>query len=198
MAESKQTKGWEIRRALLGHTVPQEDGTLAVVQPGQQRIFQGVRNGWGAVRLFGVGRTRRLYAGTSEEAMEQAKEAFRHVGRAIALNNLPEGKACLCRVPGGAPVLLTAELGERGLEIDAYAGRSPIAPLRRLWLLRGVERQLPPSLTRIEAEPEPKPVEEKEEKPEKQGKQGKREKQEKKKPEAGKRIREKTKKSKKK
>lgn len=184
--ESKQTKGWEIRRALLGHTTQQEDGTLAVVQPGQKVIFQGVRNGWGSVRLFGVGRNMRRYAGASEEAMEQAKEAFRHVGRAITLSNLPEGKACLCRLPFGAPVLLTAQWREGELEIAAYAGRSPIAPLRRLWLLKRMERYLPPAFTRVEVKPEPKPLKEKQEKTGK------------KKPEVGKRIQEKKKRVKKK
>lgn len=138
----------EIRRILLGHTHRQEDGRLAAEEPGTRFAFQGVRNGWSAVRIFGVGCTAREYSCPREEALHRVYTAFSHVGSEIRLKTMPQAQCSLYRPAMGMPILLTAELQEEGILLAAYSGRSPLAPLLRKLLLGKAEKHLPESFVR--------------------------------------------------
>ena len=69
----------EIRNLLLGKMVLDEDGRLVTPPAGTFRVPQGVTDGAGSVRLFGItGKARRYETDLSEEAMmEAAAEAMR-------------------------------------------------------------------------------------------------------------------------
>lgn len=160
----------EIREILLGHIVQQENGRLASAEAGKRQVFQGVRNGWGSVRIFGIGHKTWLYTHPEDAGAEEARTAFLHVGRAIDLISLPDIPCCLCVSGMLTPVLLVAEhcegeedrqidnageqnVDEQGigqLKITAYSGRSPLLILRRLWLLRKTEKYLPESFVRVQ------------------------------------------------
>lgn len=153
MADEKQRinsdRKYEIRRILLGHIIRREDGTLSVTEPGQM-LFQGFRNGWGAARILGIGCTERQYSCSAGNALSLVHEAFGHAGRKVVMKTLTEGSACLCRSGFGSPVLLTVEWKERSIRIAAYSGRSPLAPFRRKWILRKVEKHMGSYFNRID------------------------------------------------
>lgn len=142
----------EIRRILMGQTIRQEDGSYVAAQSGRRMIFQGVQNGSSAVRFFGVGRKRRRYAVTNEASLAQVQEAFSHVGSKLSLKALPDAVCCLYRTALGSPALLTAELLEDTVEVSVYAGRTPLAPVRRRFLFSRVEKYLPDTFSAMDRE----------------------------------------------
>lgn len=144
----------EIRRILLGNIVRTEDDSLAAAEPGQRLLFQGVRNGWGSARLFGVmQRVRRYVRKDKTNEMSAARSIFRNMGRKVCLKTAPEKEACLCCSLMSAPVLLVAELEKEELRISAFAGRNLLSPISCMWLLNRFEKALPKDTNRVKEAP---------------------------------------------
>lgn len=137
----------EIRDILLRRIV-RLDEQFWVAAPSDMKFhFQGVRDGAGDVRLFGVTNLTRGYQLTESEpaaALDAAEKALYSMGRPIRLASVPGAKACFYTPNWIAPVVLTVEPVGNGLQMTAYTGRSLVAAHFRchisLWLLK---RRLP-------------------------------------------------------
>ena len=137
----------EIRDILLRRMVRVDEQFWVAAPPEMKFHFQGVRDGAGDVRLFGVTHKTRGYQLAEAEpaaALDAAERALYSMGRPIRLASVPGAKACFYAPNWIAPVVLTVEAGENGLQMTAYTGRSLVAaPFRchiSLWILK---RRLP-------------------------------------------------------
>lgn len=135
----------EIRRALMGKTVPLEDGRLCVMTEGDYRVPLGVSDGAGSVLLFGIGRRAvqldvRVKPGS---ARGFAREAMRHVGRELVLLEQPETVACIRRYRLTRPVVLTFLYAEDVPMLTAWTGRGPFSFISRRLAIRTFMKHVP-------------------------------------------------------
>ena len=133
----------EIRRILLGQLTRTEDGRLAAAQSGQRMRFQGLVNGWGAVRFLGVTHRERKYQLADKASAKEARNILTQMGQAVELKETPKASACLCRFFMMAPVLVTVETAGTQLQVTSYTGRDALAPLLCRRALDGFEKGLP-------------------------------------------------------
>lgn len=133
----------EIRRILLGQLTWTEDGRLAAAQSGQRMRFQGLVNGWGAVRFLGVTHRERKYQMADKASAKEARNILTQMGQAVELKETPKAAACLCRFFMMAPVLVTVETAGTQLQVTSYTGRDPLAPMLCRRALDGFEKGLP-------------------------------------------------------
>lgn len=142
----------EIRRILLGKTVWTADGRLAARERGRLALPQGVVNGSGAVRFFGLSRRQRSYRLPDKLPRDRIEQLLCGIGRAVALAQAPGVCACLCRNAVMDPVLLRVEQNEAALQVTAFTGRTPWAGLLCRRALDALEQELPEGAERIEEE----------------------------------------------
>ena len=133
----------EIRRILLGQLTWTEDGRLAAAQSGQRMRFQGLVNGWGAVRFLGVTHRERKYQLADKASAKEARNILTQMGQAVELKETPKASACLCRFFMMAPVLVTVETAGTQLQVTAFTGRDPLSPMLCRRALDGFEKGLP-------------------------------------------------------
>lgn len=152
MKQDRRTKK-EIRSILLGRTVLTEDGILTAPEPGAFAIPQGVVNGAGAVRFFGVKGTERYYLTGlgEEELMAAAADAMRKIGRAVYLREQPEAAACLLRFLLTRPAVLTMCFHEAQPVLTVWTGRGLMGWVSRLRAFSAFERELSAYLRRDDA-----------------------------------------------
>lgn len=148
MAMDNRTR--EIRQVLLGRTVWTQDGFLKVRQKGQHMGFQGVGNGWAAVRFLGISHRERLYRLPANAPKKLTEELLYRMGRPLQLEEQPKAVACLCRYLMSAPVLLIAEREENLLRVSAYTARGLLSPLAHLRTLNSFEKGLPETVKPVE------------------------------------------------
>lgn len=143
-------KEYEIRQILLGRVVQLENGCLAAAKPGQRLLFQGMVNGWGAVRLLGITRRVRCYRVKGKFSFHLAEKLLHQMGRKVELSEAGQGLACLCQNPMASPVLMTVEQEGDRWTVTAYTGRSPMAPLHCRRLLNRFAGGLPQGAEQVE------------------------------------------------
>ena len=147
----------EIRNLLLGKMVLDEDGKLVTPPAGTFRVPQGVTDGAGSVRLFGItGKARRYETDLSEEAMmEAAAEAMRDMGRALRLREQPDAAACLIRYVMTRPAVLVFRYMEGSPVLTVWTGRGITGWASRLRVFRSFEQLLSEDIRRsLEEVPE--------------------------------------------
>lgn len=142
----------EIRRILLGRLALTEDGRLTADRTDRRIRFQGLVNGWGAVRFLGVAHRERNYQLADEASAKEAGQILSRMGRAVELRETPEASACLCRFFMAPPVLVTVETEGKRLRVAAFTGRDPLAPLLCRRALNGFEQELPKTAVPVAAE----------------------------------------------
>ena len=137
----------EVRDILLGRILPKDEQFWTAAPADARFHFHGIKDGAGDVRLFGVTHKTRCYEMAEVEptiALAAAETALYSMGKPMQLDSMPEAKGCLYAPKWIAPVLLTIEQDEDGLQMTAYTGRSLVFSWFRcriaLWLL---ERRLP-------------------------------------------------------
>ena len=152
----------EIRNLLLGKMVLDEDGKLVTPAAGTFRVPQGVVDGAGSVRLFGItGKARRYETELREEDMlEAAAEAMRDMGRALRLREQPDAVACLIRYVMTRPAVLVFRYMEGSPVLTVWTGRGITGWLSRLRAFRSFEQLLSEDIRRS-AEEAPKEAKEK-------------------------------------
>ena len=155
--EAKQ----EIRRVLLGRTVPTQDGRLTVLEKGEYRMPIGVADGAGAVRFLGIcKKARRLKAScAAPKARSLAAQIMRDVGRELYLPQQPEAAACLIRYILTRPAVLIFDYQDGIPVVTAWTGRGLTGWISLRRALRAFLKRLPKQLTVSE---EPVPLDEEE------------------------------------
>lgn len=148
----------EIRKILMGKTVLTEEGKLTTRSKGQFSLPQGVRNGSGAVRLFGVSKRQRSYRLTKKLSDKQIEQLLAHMGRGVVLAQTPQVYACLRQYAMTDPVLLQAQAIGQTLQVSAFTARTPWAALLCRSTLNTLEKLLPEGTERIKDEPQNKAV----------------------------------------
>lgn len=133
----------EIRRILLGQLMRTEDGRLAAAQSGQRMRFQGLVNGWGAVRFLGVTHRERKYQMVNKVSVKEARNILSRMGQAVELREMPKASACLCRLFMMPPVLVAVETDGTQLRVMAFTGRDLLAPSLCRRTLNAFEKGLP-------------------------------------------------------
>ncbi len=151
---SKEEKR-EIRRVLLGKTLPQENGRLTSMGPGDYRLPLGVGDGAGAVRFLGVGgKSRRLETKLREPAVKnKAAQIMEDIGRGLDLREQPDTVACLIRYVLTRPAVLTFRYMDGIPVLTAWAGRGFTGWISRRRALRAFTSRLPESIRLSEKQP---------------------------------------------
>ena len=151
----------EIRRVLLGRTVPTQDGRLTVLEKGEYRMPIGVADGAGAVRFLGIcKKARRLKAScAAPKARSLAAQIMRDVGRELVLPQQPEAAACLIRYILTRPAVLIFDYQDNVPVITAWTGRGLTGWISLRRALRAFLKRLPKQLSVSE---EPVPLDEEE------------------------------------
>lgn len=146
----------EIRDILLGRVVQLDEQFWGVAPSDAKFHFQGLKDGAGDVRLFGVTHLTRCYQVVEMEpaiAFAAAETALYSMGRPMYLELAPEKKACLYAPNWIAPVLLTFEQVGEQLQLTAYTGHSLLVGRIRCriaqWIL---EQRLPEGVVRTAAD----------------------------------------------
>lgn len=162
--EAKQ----EIRRVLMGRTMPTEDGKLVALEKGQYRMPIGISDGAGAVRFFGVcKKAKRLKAScAAPKAKLLAAQIMRDTGRELYLPQQPEAVACLIRYVLTRPVVLVFDFRDGIPVLTAWTGRGLTGWISLRRALCAFLKRLPKQFT-VSDEPAPKDEEEKKEKKQK-------------------------------
>lgn len=155
--EAKQ----EIRRVLMGRTVPAEDGRLVALEKGQHRLPIGITDGAGAACFFGIcKKARRLKAACPEQkAKLLAAKIMQDVGRELSLPQQPEAVACLIRYVLTRPVVLVFDFRDGIPVLTAWTGRGLTGWISLRRALRAFLKRLPKQFT---VSDEPVPLDEKE------------------------------------
>lgn len=119
--EAKQ----EIRRVLMGRTMPTEDGKLVAMEKGQYRMPIGISDGAGAVRFLGVcKKAKRLKVScAAPKAKLLAVKVMQDVGRELFLPEQPEAAACLIRYLLTRPAVLVFDFQDGVPLLTAWSGR---------------------------------------------------------------------------
>ena len=116
----------ELKRVLLGHTHQNEEGILTADQGAIAFNRFGLEDG--AVQLLFLGimlRSRRYRTKLSpEQFMQAADKACSNIGRRVALQQLPEGKAVFRRYKISVPVLLTIAFENDEVVLTAATARA--------------------------------------------------------------------------
>lgn len=156
----------EVRDILLGRIVRLDERFWTVAPPDSRFHFNGLRDGAGDVRLFGVTYLKRRYqrTGIDPDAVLTAEETLYSMGRPMQLASMSACKGCLYAPNWIAPVLLTIEEDACGLELTAYTGRSLLTGRIRcriaLWIL---EHRLSQSITDVGTDKQETPAREEKE-----------------------------------
>lgn len=150
--EAKQ----EIRRVLMGRTVPGGDGRLVALEKGQHRMPIGIADGAGAACFFGVcKRACRLKASCAEpKAKSLAAKIMRDVGRELYLPKQPEAAACLIRYVLTRPAILVFDYRDGVPVLTAWTGRGLTGWISLRRALRAFLKRLPKQLS-VSEEPVP-------------------------------------------
>lgn len=154
----------EIKLALIGRIMPLE-GNIWVVAPPEARIpVQGLSDGSGNVRLFGITQRERFYRvdRDTHEAFLQVAPIIGKMGKIIQLEESPETAACLYRSFWASSVLLALDWEADGLRLTAYTGRAMSAWWACRHAMDRFEKKLPDWVIKEETEKK------EEEKPDKQ------------------------------
>ena len=135
----------EIRRVLMGRTVPTEDGKLVALEKGQYRMPIGISDGAGAVRFLGVCRkAKRLKVSCAEpKAKLLAAQVMRDVGRELYLPHQPEAAACLIRYLLTRPAVLVFDYQDDVPVLTAWSGRGLTGWISLRRALRAFLKRLP-------------------------------------------------------
>ena len=159
--EAKQ----EIRRVLMGRTVPAEDGRLVALEKGQHRLPIGITDGAGAACFFGIcKKARRLKAACPEQkAKLLAAKIMQDVGRELYLPQQPEAAACLIRYLLTRPAVLVFDYRDGVPMLTAWTGRGLTGWISLRRALKAFLKRLPKQLS-VSDEPLPKDEDEKKEK----------------------------------
>lgn len=164
--EAKQ----EIRRALLGRTIPAEDGRLVVLEKGQvSTLANGIADGAGAVRILGVRRKAKRLTVTCPEnkARETAYKLMGDIGRVVYLNELPNAPACLIRYVITRPAMLIFDFEDGVPVLSAWSGRGLTGWISNRRALSAFTRRMPGKLMRVSEQELPDDKDEQREKAEK-------------------------------
>jgi hypothetical protein len=149
----------EIRDILLGRVVQLDEQFWGVAPSDAKFHFQGLKDGAGDVRLFGVTHLTRCYQVLEMEpaiAFAAAEMALYSMGRPMRLELTPEKKACLYAPNWIAPVLLTFEQAGEQLQLTAYTGHSLLVGRIRCRIARWIlEQRLPEGVVRTAADKKP-------------------------------------------
>ena len=150
--EAKQ----EIRRVLLGRTMPTEDGKLVALEKGQYRMPIGISDGAGAVRFLGICRkAKRLKVSCAEpKAKSLALKIMQDVGRELSLPQQPAAVACLIRYVLTRPVVLVFDYQDGVPVLTAWTGRGLTGWISLRRALRAFLKRLPKQFS-VSEEPVP-------------------------------------------
>lgn len=156
MKKDKQDKEIirEIRSVLLGKTHVTEDGRLTAKESGTILIPQGVVDGAGAVRFFGIRKTDCPFVSDLEEdaLLEAATEGMRNLGRAVYLREQPEATACLIRYALTGPAVLCFRFADGRPLLTAWAARSPMGWITRRRAVDAFARKTEKSMRPVQEE----------------------------------------------
>lgn len=144
MKQDKKEKR-EIRSILLGKTLVSEDGRLTAKDPGTLLMPQGVVDGAGAVRFFGIRGTESAFETGLEEAavLEAAEQGMRNIGRAVSLREQPEAAACLIRYALTGPAVLVFRCAEGQPLLTVWTARGLMGSITRRRAVGAFERTMP-------------------------------------------------------
>ena len=141
----------EARDILIGRLVRVDEPFWAAAPSGVKFPLNGIRDGADDAYLFGVTHLTRCYQTEGIEpaiAFAAVENALYSMGRPIRLNSAPAEKAALYAPHWIAPVLLSVEQHEDGLQLTAYTGQSLLIGKLRcriaMWIL---EQRLPEGIT---------------------------------------------------
>jgi len=149
----------EIRDLLLGKAILDEDGKLIVPEAGIFRIPQGIVDGAGAVRFFGIKKKEFRYASSfdEEQTMSEAARCMQNIGRGLHLREHPDAAACLIRYVLTRPVILTFRYVDGDPLLNAWTGRGPTGWISIRRAARAFERELPDDIHIAVTASAPKP-----------------------------------------
>lgn len=135
----------EIRRVLMGRTVPTQDGRLTAMRKEEGRIPIGVTDGAGAACFLGVcKKVRRLKVSCAAPmARELALKVMRDVGRELVLLEQPEAAACLIRYVLTRPAVLVFDYRDGVPVLTAWTGRGLTGWISLRRSLRAFLKRLP-------------------------------------------------------
>jgi len=138
----------EIRDLLLGKAVLDVDGKLITPDAGMFRLPQGVVDGAGAVRLFGIKKRERYYASSidEEQTVAEASRCMQHIGRGLRLREHPDAAACLIRYVLTRPAILTFRYVDGVPLLTAWTGRGPTGWISIRRAVRAFDRELPDNI----------------------------------------------------
>lgn len=155
--EAKQ----EIRRVLMGRTMPTEDGRLTAMEKGQGRIPIGIADGAGAACFLGIcKKARRLKVScAAPKARELALKVMRDVGRELVLPEQPQAAACLIRYLLTRPAILVFAYQDDIPVLTAWTGRGLTGWISLRRALHAFLKRLPKQFT-LSEEPVPLDAEE--------------------------------------
>ena len=150
--EAKQ----EIRRVLMGRTMPTQDGRLTAMEKGQGRIPIGITDGAGAACFLGIcKKARRLKVSCAEpKARELALKVMRDVGRELVLPGQPQAAACLIRYLLTRPAVLIFAYQDDVPVLTAWTGRGLTGWISLRRALHAFLKRLPKQFT-LSEEPAP-------------------------------------------
>jgi hypothetical protein len=139
----------EIRRVLMGGTVPAQDGRLTALEKGQYRMPIGITDGAGAACFFGIcKKARRLKASCPEpKAKLLAAQVMRDVGRELVLPQQPEAVACLIRYVLTRPAVLVFDYRDGVPVLTAWTGRGLTGWISLRRALKAFLKRLPKQLS---------------------------------------------------
>ena len=147
MKQDKKEKR-EIRSVLLGKTFVSEDGRLTAKAPGTLLMPQGVVDGAGAVRFFGIKGKDSIFETELEEAaaMEAAEQGMRNIGRAVSLREQPETAACLIRYALTGPAVLVFRFQDGRPVLTVWSARGLMGSITRRRAAGAFAQALPESV----------------------------------------------------
>ena len=145
----KDSKKAEVKRVLMGRTMPREDGTLAALPAGMIMPTPiGIGDGAAETWLFGLKRRVRRYVTKDkrDRVAAVAKKAMQNTGRGVTLNEQPEAVACLVRYILTRPAMLVFSFENDIPTLTAWTGRGLTGWISLRRAIRTFEESLPDTM----------------------------------------------------
>ncbi len=143
----------EIRDSLLGR-IRIENGNFVVARKGLMQFQFGMQDGFGSVLVFGIQCRMMWYRipGKRKDAEPCLRAVLNSMGRKLVLASAPKLDAVYCTSITGQPVVLTARMTEKEIEIFAYSGKGFTGWLSNKHIIRRFEKGMPEAMTPLQPE----------------------------------------------
>ena len=138
----------EIREALLGNTIPMENGHLRTMTEADYRLPHGVSDSGAAVRFLGV-RQRSVVLSSElgkKALLKTVRKSLHFVGRTLVLMGQPETPCCIIRYVTTRPAIVTVRYINGVPVATAWSAKGMTGWISNRRALSSLRKQLPPEI----------------------------------------------------